>query len=195
MWLKGSPSKPSFSSVNDSKYILTCGRWYFYFSYYTTPRKPVTLRVDPLIPRVHFDQSGRLIWRYRYHATTCFYTIRRRTTLLLDICGWHFCCRRVSSCMVWHVDLGALGLLQNLRSMSVMETQETIAFYELAKKVSKVSRSKGSRYIANSKVHSRAGFSHICLFVVDLNVITEVIKKTTGSVSNKGKYKTIQNET
>lgn len=129
----------------------------------TTSWQPVSLGVDPVVPSIHpdepvsifsrnWDDAAARLHRPLRHGAFCRYSVglRRSGGALFGF---------TTRCV-----FGPLGLSENLRSMTVVKTPKTAAFYELTEIISQVRWAKVKRNIANCKIHRNAalGLRHDC---------------------------------
>lgn len=104
-----------------------------YSSNNTTSRQPVPLRVDPVIPRIHPDESVGIVSTKRGDATA---RLRGAAGARYRVGVRLFGAALLA--IATHGLPGQLGLPEDLRSMSVVKTLETAAFYELPEIISQI---------------------------------------------------------
>lgn len=151
---------------------LTFVMWNFDFFDNAASSQPVSLRVDPVISRIHPDEPvGSFSVNWDDAAARLHRRLRRwalsRYLVGLGRCG------RARSGFATHRVFRPLGLPENFRSMTVVKTLKTAAFYELTEIISQVRWVKCYRNITNCKIHRSVGLGlrHDCFVPWTRNVI------------------------
>lgn len=126
-----------------------------------------------MVPRVHPDKSVSVFClncndtAARLHRSL-LRTADRRSLVIFGVRWW-------GAPLVSVDEFGPVVFLDYLRSMSVVKTLKTTAFYELTKVISQVRRAERLRNAANSKIYRRILFRirHICFLLVTESLRTE----------------------
>lgn len=131
-----------------------------------------------MVPCVHSDKSVSVF------CVNCNDTAARLHRSLLRRADRRslviFCVRWWGAPLIPADEFGPVVFPDYLRSMSVVKTLKTTAFYELTKVISQVRRAKRLRNAANSKIYRRIWFRirHICFLFVTESLRTDTYDVT-----------------